>query len=279
MPPKLIKEFAPAKVNLTLHVTGQRADGYHLIDSLVVFAGIGDVVHCQDAPALDLSIAGPQAASLPLDDDNLVLRAARLMWPGCGASIMLEKHLPIASGIGGGSADAAATLRALSRLWDMPLPASILSLGADVPACLTSTPKRMQGVGEILSPVPDLPACHLVLINPGHPVSTPDVFKTLIQKDNPAMTEMPIFATVADLAFWLAGQRNDLQLPAMALVPAIGTVLQVLTAQKMCLLARMSGSGATCFGLFATRSDAASAAQSLAADHPDWWVRAAPVLS
>ena len=279
MPPKLIKEFAPAKVNLTLHVTGQRADGYHLLDSLVMFAAIGDVVHCQDAPALDLSITGPQAASLPFDDENLVLRAARLMSPGRGASIILEKHLGIASGIGGGSANAAATLRALSRLWEMPLPASVLSLGADVSACLTSAPKRMQGVGEILAPVPYLPACYLVLINPGHPVSTPDVFKALVQKDNPAMTEMPNFATAADLAFWLIRQRNDLQLPAMALAPAIGTVLHALTARKMCLLARMSGSGATCFGLFATQSDATVAAQSLSADHPDWWVRAGPVLS
>lgn len=279
MPLTQVTEFAYAKVNLTLHVTGQRADGYHLLDSLVVFAGVGDVVRCQDGASLGLAISGPKAAILPVDDNNLVLRAARLMSPTRGAQISLEKHLPVASGIGGGSADAAATLRALSRLWNLPLPQSVLALGADVPACLTPAPKRMQGIGEILSPVPALPACHLVLINPGQAISTPDVFKTLRRKDNPAPSPMKSFQTAADLADWLSLQRNDLQGPAIVLVPTIGDVLTQLSAHPACLLARMSGSGATCFGLFATQADAANAAQTIATNHPNWWVRAAPVLS
>ena len=278
MPLTPVTEFAYAKVNLTLHVTGLRSDGYHTLDSLVVFAGVGDRVICAPAQSLDLEITGPQAAALPISADNLVLRAARLLSPGRGAAITLEKHLPIASGIGGGSADAAATLRALSRLWDIPVPASVLALGADVPVCMTPAPKRMKGVGEMLSPVPHLPECHLVLINPGQAVSTPDVFKAMASKDNPAMAAIGAFATVADLGVWLAQQRNDLQAPAMTLVPAIGTVITALSGQKGCLLARMSGSGATCFGLFASADDAADAVETITAAHPIWWVRAAAVL-
>ena len=279
MPLPQVTEFAYAKVNLTLHVTGQRADGYHLLDSLVAFAGVGDVVHCQSAPTLGLTIVGPQAASLPPNDDNLVLRAARHLAPLQGAALTLEKHLPVASGIGGGSADAAATLRALSRLWKVTLPASVLALGADVPACMTTAPKRMQGIGEILSPVASLPECHLVLINPGQAVSTQDVFRALKYKTNAAMAEIPAFETAVEFAAWLMEQRNDLQTPAIASVPAIETVIAALAAQRGCLIARMSGSGATCFGVFAKQSDAEGAANILEARHPDWWVRAAPVLS
>ena len=279
MPPKLIREFAPAKVNLALHITGQRADGYHLLDSLVVFAGIGDLVSCAPAPSLSLTLSGPQAAALTSSADNLVMRAARLMSQGDGAAIDLEKHLPVASGIGGGSADAAATLRALSRLWARPVPPSVLDLGADVPACLSSAPKRMQGIGEKLSPVRPLPECHLVLINPGVAVSTPDVFKALVYKDNSAFPDIPTFALAHDLAEWLAYQRNDLQAPALALVPVIGAVLKALSAHPGCHLARMSGSGATCFGLFSTQAESAKAAQTIAVAQPDWWVRSAPVLS
>ena len=278
MPPKLIREFAPAKVNLALHVTGQRADGYHLLDSLVVFAGVGDWISCAVAEDLSLTITGPQAENLTATEDNLVLRAARVMAGGRGAAITLEKHLPIASGIGGGSADAAATLRALAQLWNMRLPPSVLELGADVPACLTQAPKRMQGVGEVLSAVPDLPACHLVLINPGVAVATPDVFKALLQKNNPALPDIPGFATLHDLANWLKDQRNDLQAPAIALAPVIGTVIKALSDQKGCMLARMSGSGATCFGLFSSADEADDTAKSLTAAHPNWWVRPAPVI-
>lgn len=267
-------ELGPAKVNLCLHVTGQRPDGYHLLDSLVVFAAIGDRLRFEAADRLHLTISGPQAAQLPLADDNLILRAARALSDGRGAHIHLEKHLPIASGIGGGSADAAAALRGLARLWGLPLPdaAKLLALGADVPVCLTSRAARMAGIGEMLTKVPPLPRAHLVLVNPGVAVSTPAVFRALPQKTNAPMPTIPRFATLPDLATWLTAQRNDLEPPALQLAPVIATAKAALAAQPGCHLARMSGSGATCFGLFATSAEAAIAAAALRRDHPGWWV-------
>jgi 4-diphosphocytidyl-2-C-methyl-D-erythritol kinase len=273
-------EFAPAKINLALHVTGRRADGYHLLDSLVVFAGVGDNLRAEPAASLTLAITGPQAADLPLSDDNLILRAARL-FGGKGAAITLEKNLPVASGIGGGSADAAAALRLLSRLWSVPMPASsdILALGADVPVCLPGRAVRMSGVGERLDPLPhSLPPVWLVLANPGVAVSTPDVFRALTCRENPALQDMPRLKDAAELAAFLALQRNDLEAPAQHLVPAIGQVKSALTAQNGCLLARMSGSGATCFGLFADARSASTAAAALRMAHPGWWVADAPML-
>lgn len=268
---KALREFAPAKINLALHVTGQRADGYHLLDSLVVFAEVGDWVEVAASDSLSLRIAGPQAAVLPVTDDNLVLRAARAM--GVTAAITLEKHLPIASGIGGGSADAAATLRALERLCGIALPnaAQVLALGADVPACLAGRPMRMQGVGEVLSALPALPALSVVLVNPGVAVSTPAVFKALPCKNNAAMQAMPECRDAAEFSAWLAEQRNDLEAAAQGLAPVIGDVKAALAAQSGCLLARMSGSGATCFGLFAKAEAAEAARQAIAEQHPDWW--------
>ncbi len=271
-------EFAPAKVNLTLHVTGQRADGYHLLDSLVVFAEVGDRVTVAPAPALTLSITGPQSSALPVSDDNLVLRAARLM--GVGAAITLDKVLPVASGIGGGSADAAATLRALSRMTGQALPdaAAVLSLGADVPVCLRGQALRMQGVGERLDPVPALPPAWLVLVNPGVAVSTPAVFRALTRKDNAPMPQaMPRLNSAADLAAFLLMMHNDMEPAAIALQPLIGAVKSALSAQPGCLIARMSGSGATCFGLFADGLAASSAARSLQSHQPGWWVAAAQI--
>ena len=276
--PGAVAEFAPAKVNLTLHVTGQRADGYHLLDSLVVFADVGDRVSVRQAARLDLQITGPQAAALPASDDNLVLRAARLM--GGQAAIMLEKVLPVASGIGGGSADAAATLRALTRLGRaLPDAAQVLTLGADVPVCLRGEAVRMQGVGEVLSPVPELPEAWLVLVNPGMGVVTPQVFRGLVRKDNPPMPDLPPLPSAAALAAFVAQMRNDMEAPALALAPVIGTVKSALAVQPGCLLARMSGSGATCFGLFADSKSARAAAQAVQAAQPGWWVAPARMLS
>ena len=201
-------------------------------------------------------------------------RGAGLGWP--------TANLPVASGIGGGSADAAATLRALARLWKLPLPdpAAVLRLGADVPVCLAGRAVRMQGVGEVLTALPPLPPCHLVLVNPRQAVATPAVFKALGRKDNPALpTDLPGFETAADFAQWLADQRNDLEPPALRLAPVIGTVKAALMAQDGCLLARMSGSGATCFGLFADAAAAAHAARRLKAAQPGWWVAAAAMVS
>ncbi|MBD3679712.1 MAG: 4-(cytidine 5'-diphospho)-2-C-methyl-D-erythritol kinase [Rhodobacteraceae bacterium] len=278
MPPKTVEVFAPAKINLTLHVTGLRDDGYHLLDSLVAFADIGDTIRATEADELGLSIEGPFASALPLSDDNLVLCAARSLGAPRGAVITLTKRLPVASGIGGGSADAAATLLALSRLWGVSLPDedAVLALGADVPVCLAGQPVRMSGVGEGLSPVPSLPPLHIVLVNPGVSVSTPEVFRALRQKDNAPMPgPFPDWPDAEAFCAWLAAQRNDLELPARTMAPAIGVVLARLEATPGCLLARMSGSGATCFGLYADRVGADAAAAEIKARHPDWWVEAA----
>lgn len=278
-----IEAFAPAKANLALHVTGRRPDGYHLLDSLVVFADLRDRLRFEPAPELSLAVTGPFAAGVPTDGTNLVLKAAALM-AGRGARIMLEKQLPHGGGIGGGSSDAAATLRALSQLWRAPMPdmAKVLSLGADVPVCLMApAPQRMRGIGEALTPVPALPEAHLVLLNPGVPVSTREVFARLAAgqgTENPGLTPMPEAMDFATFAGWLGAQRNDLEAPAIAVAPVIAEALALLRKVPKCALARMSGSGSTVFGLFAEVHTAAEAAKRIAAAAPGWWVRAAPIL-
>jgi 4-diphosphocytidyl-2-C-methyl-D-erythritol kinase len=280
MPPKQTTEFAPAKVNLTLHVTGQRDDGYHLLDSLVVFCGIGDSVSARAATTLGLTITGPQAELLPVGGDNMVLRAARALDPDRGAALTLHKQLPVASGIGGGSADAAATLRTLSRLWGVALPGAgeVLALGADVPVCLAGRPARMRGIGDVLEPVPDLPQVHIVLVNPRVEVPTHAVFAALETKQHSAMPDrLPNWRDAPTFAKWLSTQRNDLEAPARTYAPVIGVVLESIAGQPGALLARMSGSGATCFGLFATGAEAAAAADALGRAQPGWWVAAGAV--
>lgn len=264
-----VSAFAPAKVNLTLHVTGQRADGYHLLDSFVCFADTGDLVTVAFADELSLTVTGPRAVGVPTDGSNLVFKAARLLDPTRTAHITLDKHLPAASGIGGGSSDAAATLRALSELWEVPLPETTIALGADVPVCLHPMALRMQGVGDVLTPVAPLPETHAVLVNPGVDVPTPAVFSTLKAKDNPPMENVPLFPDVPALAHWLTGQRNDLQAPAIAQAPVI---LDVLDALNDGLFAAMSGSGATCFALYTSAAEAQAKAEDLTKDQPDWWV-------
>lgn len=267
-----IEAIARAKVNLALHVTGRRADGYHLLDSLVAFAETGDVIRVEPADRLSLHLTGPFAAGLS-DTDNLVLRAARALHPSRGARITLDKRLPIASGIGGGSADAAATLVALGQLWSLPLPdpETILALGADVPVCVAGKAARMRGIGEEITPL-TLPPAGILLVNPGLALSTAQVFATLSRRDNPPLPAPPGFPDAAALAAWLSAQRNDLQTPACHHAPAILPVLRTLTATPDCLLARMSGSGATCFALYPDAAGARIAAQSLGPRHPGWWI-------
>jgi len=277
-----IREFAPAKINLTLHVTGQRSDGYHLIDSLVAFADIGDWVTVEKSTEMHFAVRGPRAKGVPTDDSNLVLRAAGLMLTDQGTSVTLEKHLPAASGIGGGSADAAATLRAIRRLCNQPIPsaADMLSLGADVPVCLESETARMQGIGEILTPIAALPAVWVVLVNPGVEISTPRSFKALASKENAPMPEtIPVFEDIGGMVAWLSEQRNDLQPGAIAMEPVIGDVLAAIATTKKLVLTRMSGSGATCFGLYATEEDASASAQTICTRHPEWWVAAGVLRS
>ncbi len=274
-----VTEHASAKLNLYLHVVGRRSDGFHLLDSLVVFADVGDVVHAAPADHLSLSLSGPFASALEGDADNLVLRSARTLATALGRSpqahLTLDKRLPVASGIGGGSADAAATLRALCRFWTRALdPAALarmaLTLGADVPVCLASRPLRMGGIGEHLEPSPALPECGVVLVNPGVAVATASVFRLRAGAFS-AQAQLPAhWNDAAAMAADLRRLRNDLEAPARSLCPAIDGVLSALAAQPGCMLARMSGSGATCFGLFATPQIAAEAAPRLMRD--PWWV-------
>ncbi|MEO0999614.1 MAG: 4-(cytidine 5'-diphospho)-2-C-methyl-D-erythritol kinase [Pseudomonadota bacterium] len=277
--PGPVEELARAKVNLTLHVTGRRSDGYHLLDSLVVFPEIGDLVVAEPAATLSLSVTGPFGMGLGTGGDNLVLRAAEGI--GRTAALRLEKRLPVAAGLGGGSADAAAAVRALARLGGDAAPAAetLVTLGADVPVCLASRAARMRGIGERLSPSPPLPPHWLVLVNPGVPVPTVAVFGAMASRENPGMTLPEAgFRDLAAFAEWLAAQRNDLEPAALSVAPGIGPVLAALRAQAGARLVRMSGSGATCFGVFAGEATALAAAERLRAAEPGWWVAAGPVV-
>ena len=277
----MIALTAPAKVNLTLHVTGKRADNYHLLDSLVVFCDMSDRIEILPAPELSLTVTGPHAAGVPEDETNLVWKAAKLLSATKGAAITLHKHLPHGAGIGGGSSDAAATLRGLARLWDLALPAmeEIVALGADVPVCLSApSPVRMRGIGEDLSPV-QLPPMWLVLVNPGVLVATHDVFVELAEYgvENTPMTDLNDTPSFDEFAVWLADQRNDLAPVAMALCPEIEQITAELWNIDSCVDADMSGSGSTCRGVFETEQDATDAARQISAAHPKWWVRVAAV--
>jgi len=278
---------APAKINLYLHVTGQREDGYHLLDSLIVFADIGDTIEVEESGHLSLDIDGPFAGDLSSGEDNLVLRAARLLADNAGmearAAITLAKNLPVASGIGGGSADAAATLKALMAHWHLSLPEDILqrmalSLGADVPVCLAGSPSYIGGIGEQIDPAPDLPPAWLVLANPGVAVSTPEVFRargtSFSERDR--LSASP--ASVEELAQELSTRHNDLASAAAQLAPVISDVLSALDKCDDILLSRLSGSGATCFGLFASAETASKAEKILRGEYPDWWICAAQIL-
>jgi 4-diphosphocytidyl-2-C-methyl-D-erythritol kinase len=284
-------EFAPAKINLFLRIVGRRADGYHLLDSLAVFADVGDVLRAESADGLSLAVEGEFAAGLHGEIDNLVLRAARLLAAETGitprARLVLDKRLPVASGIGGGSADAAATLRLLCRLWRIAPDTAALAriataLGADVPVCLANRAARMGGIGERLSPAPALPECGILLVNPGVAVATPEVFRGRTGAFSDAATLPAGWSDPMAMARDLAALGNDLQAPAIQLQPVIADVLAALTALPGCLLARMSGSGATCFSLFATPDAAARAATGL--PHAAWWrwgggLRGTPVIA
>jgi 4-diphosphocytidyl-2-C-methyl-D-erythritol kinase len=275
-------ERAPAKLNLCLHVTGRRSDGYHLLDSLVVFADVADRVFAQPARGVTLVVAGPEGAGLLAEADNLVLRAARMM-DVSDVALVLDKCLPVASGIGGGSADAAATLRLLQRMTGQSLPpmTQVLRLGADVPVCLAGRPARMTGIGEIVTPLPPLPPLACVLVNPRLPVPTPLVFAQLASRQNPPLPDLPPHALVSAevLCAWLeAHSRNDLETAARDVAPILADVQAALEATSGCLFSRMSGSGGTHFGLFASLQTAQEAATALRATHPFWWIEAGRVL-
>lgn len=286
----VIVETAPAKINLALHVTGRRADGYHELESLVVFAEVADELVAAPAESDTLRITGPFAAAIGAGDANLVTRAMaafRARWPGhvsTGLAVELRKNLPVAAGLGGGSADAAAALRLMASLGgaDIGLAALVelaLKLGADVPACVVSRPAEVRGVGEIITPLRSFPACHVVLVNPLVPVVTADVFRRLESRDNPPLPALPQPLTrPAQLGIWLAETRNDLEPPAISLLGVIGELIARMAGIEGCMLARMSGSGGTVFGLFGSGAQAHQAAHDLRARWPGYWVAAAPLL-
>lgn len=279
----VITEDALAKINLALHVTGQRSDGYHLLDTLVTFARHGDKLEFATSSADEFVISGRFGGALTADTGtNLVLKARDLLRDAtlqAGGSappvrIRLQKNLPIASGIGGGSADAAAALRGLIRLWNVPMPperlgAIALSLGADVPMCVESRPLVARGIGERIERIDDMPSLALVLANPLKGVSTPEVFRRLTTKTNPPLT-------LARREPWLAAMRvmrNDLEPPARTLLPEIGEISDMLAGHGASFV-RMSGSGATCFGIFETFAAAEAAAKALHSLRPDWYFQA-----
>jgi len=362
-PPGAVSIDAPAKINLALHAVGKRADGYHLLESLVVFTRFGDRLTISQGDTDAFSVDGPFADGVPLDATNLVLRARDALrermgrtpstafggphpplrrggsaaatfapplrsggegppkavegassgashlweteshgqgylpppprfdplaaqadlidpphkWDGKGcAAIRLTKNLPIASGIGGGSSDAAAALKGLNDIWTLGLDRAqladiALALGADLPMCLAARPLVARGIGEIIDPTPDFPDLHLVLVNPAVAVSTPQVFKGLSRSGNPPLPPLPTPLNLTALVGWLAATRNDLEAPALSLAPQIGEALAALAAQSAAF-ARMSGSGATCFGLFANAGQAKLAADTIRLARPGWFV-------
>jgi 4-diphosphocytidyl-2-C-methyl-D-erythritol kinase len=285
--PVSLVENAPAKVNLTLRVLGRRPDGYHDLESLVVFADFGDRLSFVRGGELSLTVRGPNAAQAGEGADNLVLKAATALAalePAVGlGAFHLDKTLPVAAGIGGGSADAAAALRLLARANSLPpehpaVFSAARSTGADVPVCLDPRPRIMRGIGEVLSPPLSLPALPAMLINPGVAVATKAVFaRWTAAAVAPVALDVTAIAKLGDreeLLQVLATQANDLEAPAIALAPVIAEVLAALRALARCSVARMSGSGATCFALFASAAAAQEAAKVLHAKHPQWWVRA-----
>lgn len=273
----MIREHAPAKINLFLHVGVKRADDFHPLQSLAVFTGMGDELSFAPSDTLSLMINGPFAAGLDGEGDNLVTRAGRALGDG-GAAITLTKHLPVASGIGGGSADAAAALRGLRKLWsnaasDARLHEIAATLGSDIPVCVSSRSAFMEGRGEILRAVGAMPRIAMLLVNPKVAVPTRDVFAALETRSGVDM-DLPHqgFGDTADLLRFLETTRNDLEAPARKIQPVIGDVLDGIAALPGALFTRMSGSGATCFGIFADDDCCARAAELLRQSHPGWWV-------
>jgi 4-diphosphocytidyl-2-C-methyl-D-erythritol kinase len=294
--PSPLSIFAPAKINLYLHVTGRQENGYHLLDSLAVFADIGDRITIEPSYDFAFQVSGPYAPAFTAQDrdatrssGNLVVRAAWAladqMDKELSFRITLTKNLPLAAGIGGGSSDAAAVLWGLMNLWNIPmasspwLPDLMRGIGADVPACLRCLPVRMTGIGDILDPIANLPEIPVVLVNPGRHCATPDVFRKFM---GPMRMANPLPASLAspkDLIDFLKAQDNDLTPAACEIVPEIGETISLLSVQQGCALARMSGSGATVFGLFDTMDDAEYAIAAIANARPGWWVRGGTINS
>ena len=281
----LVTERAHAKINLALHIIGRRLDGYHELDSIVAFADVADVLTIAPAAKVSISLSGPFASDLPLGDENIILTAWHLLASFAGkkntpfspVEFHLEKNLPVASGIGGGSADAAAALRGLIQYFRISISSGdlndlALQLGADVPICLLQKTGRMHGIGEIIEPIDtDLPS-GIVLVNPRIPVTTSNVFEALgLARSQSFGTPIGDFSNIRS---W----HNDLTAPAIKIVPEVADVLESLGSQSKIICARMSGSGATCFGLFESLEQAQVAANVISVTHSSWWVTATTLI-
>ena len=279
-----VTQSAPAKINLALHITGRRSDGYHELQTLAVFADCGERIVAEQADDLRLQIKGPFAASVPHDETNFVIAAARIFFLtesfGDKLLLNLKKTIPVGAGLGGGSSDAAATFHALNRYFktgldDRELAGLGKDLGADVPMCVYGKALRARGIGEVIEPLPAVPPLPLVLVWPGKPVATASVFSGLHNVSNEPLPDLPqSLPSVDDAAAYLAGTRNDLLDAAIGIEPVIADALDALAATDRCLLVRMSGSGSACFGLYPSRADADAAGRAIGAAHPGWWVRA-----
>ncbi len=275
-----LRKFAPAKINLFLHVTGKRDDGYHTLESLVAFADIGDEITFQPADTLSVDIRGPYADGLSVTDNSIIKAAQFYAHRHClnpSGKFTLTKNLPIASGIGGGTADAAAALHVLESAHGQPIPdaTALTALGADVPVCVSGDVVVMQGIGEVITPVAAFPTCDVLLINSGHSVATADVFRGLQPPYSGPLVQPTTagWATLSELTDFLQTTRNDLVKPALSLAPQISGVVAALSRSKGCKIARMSGSGATCFGIFESSEAAQTAAEIIAEGHPTWWIK------
>ncbi len=282
-----IRVFAPAKINLFLHITGRRNDGYHMLQSLIGFADVGDVISIEPAYDFAFSIEGLFAKHLENEniDENLVVKAAkglaRIVDRPLDFRISLMKNLPVCAGLGGGSADAAATIWGLQEYWrlnrDAPYLWSLLmDLGADVPVCLRCKPQIVEGIGEELKPAPLMPEIPVLLVNPLYFCHTRDVFDCNCNKVYREYIDIPAgFSSVFEMVAFLQNCENGLFDSAVSVLPEIKNVIAALEAQKDCLFAQMSGSGASCFGIFETINEAEKAAKIIAKNHPEWWVKAA----
>jgi 4-diphosphocytidyl-2-C-methyl-D-erythritol kinase len=279
----VVERAARAKINLALHVLRRRADGFHDIDTLAVFADFADRLLVSAASDLTFSATGPFAGHVPAGRENLAYRAADLLRQRAGhaggAAIRLEKNIPAGAGFGGGSADAAATLHALAALWQIgpnaaDLPSLAAELGADVPMCLASASLRARGVGEIVEPLAGWPPLPLVLVWPAVTLSTDAVFAALDARTNPGLPALPGDLTPTAIAAWLRSCRNDLEAPARRLAPEIAAAVRRLADMPGALIARMSGSGSGCFALFESAAAAEAAAVAMARLAPGWWVKA-----
>ena len=280
----MISMLAPAKVNLYLHVVGKRTDGYHLLDSLFVFADYGDKITIEPDDHLSLTILN---SDLSCGEDNIIIKATRKLADFLGkepnVQIVLEKNLPIASGIGGGSTDAAATLLGLIQLWQVQIEKTdlmkiALELGADVPSCIEKIPVQVSGIGEKLAPAPAVPKLPMILVNPNKPVSTPMIFKTRAPVFSEAMPFVEPVKEIDEFIDELKKRHNDLQPTACQIEPAVQDVLNELFACPLTLFNQMSGSGGTCFGLFKTSIDAEKTADLIKSRHPDWWVQTTKMI-